>query len=294
MKSMTGYGQATKVNDAYELSIELKSVNNRFLDFQIRMPKELNPFETMLRKIAKEQVQRGRVDMYVNLTTLKSGNKQVVVQWELLEQLVGELTAGAKERFGSSALSPEEIVLKSIELPDYVTILDRQEADETLEQLVKETAIQAFQELVKSREAEGSGIKAVLMGYQQDVAGYVEELKGFVAVYEADFQKRYETKLQECLGGTVDQDRLLTELAILLERGDIHEELDRLAIHLEKMNHLLQSEEPIGRELDFLMQELNREVNTIGSKSSPIQIKDIVVQLKTILEKIREQIQNVE
>jgi uncharacterized protein (TIGR00255 family) len=96
------------------------------------------------------------------------------------------------------------------------------------------------------------------------------------------------------LGNTVDQDRLLTELAILLERGDIHEELDRLSIHIEKLAKLLQATEPVGRELDFLLQEMNREVNTIGSKSSPIQIKDIVVQLKTILEKIREQIQNVE
>ncbi|MBO1304855.1 YicC family protein [Enterococcus sp. 669A] len=294
MKSMTGYGQGTAVNEAYELSIELKSVNNRFLDLQIRMPKELNAYETLLRKIAKEQVQRGRVDMYINLAPLKTGNKQVVIQWELLDQLIEGLKTGAKERYGVTDLPVNEILLKSLEQDDYVTLEDRKQSDETLESLVQAAATQAFQQLIQSREAEGAGIQAVLAGYRQDVFAQIEALKQFVDVYEADYQKRYEEKLQEYLGGAVDQDRLLTEMAILLERGDVHEELDRLSIHLEKMDSLLQITGPVGRELDFLLQEMNREVNTIGSKSSPIQIKDIVVQLKTILEKIREQIQNVE
>ncbi|MGM0214643.1 YicC/YloC family endoribonuclease [Enterococcus sp. AZ109] len=294
MKSMTGYGQGTAVNEAYELSIELKSVNNRFLDLQIRMPKELNAYETLLRKIAKEQIQRGRVDMYINLAPLKTGNKKVIIQWELLDQLIKELKTGAQERYGVTDLPVKEILLKSLEQDDYVTLEDSQQSDETLESLVQEAAMQAFQQLVQSRKAEGNGIQAVLASYQQDIFTQIKELKQFVDVYEADYQKRFEEKLQEYLGGAVDQDRLLTEMAILLERGDVHEELDRLSIHLEKMNSLLQSAGPVGRELDFLLQEMNREVNTIGSKSSPIQIKDIVVQLKTILEKIREQIQNVE
>lgn len=294
MKSMTGYGQGTAANDAYELSVELKSVNNRFLDLQIRMPKELNAYETLLRKIAKEQVQRGRVDMYINLLPLKTGSKEVSIQWELLDQLIEKLKIGAQERYGLIDLTAKEILLKSLEQEEYVTLVDRKESDETLELLLEEAAQKAFIQLVRSREAEGTGIQAVLSGYRQNVFDQIEELKQFVDIYETDYQKRYEEKLQEYLGSTIDQDRLLTEMAILLERGDVHEELDRLSIHLEKMNHLLQTTGPVGRELDFLLQEMNREVNTIGSKSSPIQIKDIVVQLKTILEKIREQIQNVE
>lgn len=294
MKSMTGYGQAVQINDAYELTIELKSVNNRFLDLQIRMPKELNPFESLIRKIAKEKIQRGRVDVFINLTPLKSGNKQISVDWPLLQQLVTELQNGGKEHFGIVDFPVEQVLVKAMEQSDFVTLIDQPTEEEKLEELVQAVANEAFTQLAASRESEGAGIQKVLVDYGSKVQALVVELSGFVDEYEADFQQRYQAKLEEYLGNTVDQDRLLTELAILLERGDIHEELDRLSIHIEKLAKLLQATEPVGRELDFLLQEMNREVNTIGSKSSPIQIKDIVVQLKTILEKIREQIQNVE
>lgn len=294
MKSMTGYGQAVQTNDAYELTIELKSVNNRFLDLQIRMPKELNPFESLIRKIAKEKIQRGRVDVFINLTPLKSGNKQISVDWPLLQQLVTELQNGGKEHFGIVDFPVEQVLVKAMEQSDFVTLIDQPTEEDTLEELVQAVANEAFTQLAASRESEGAGIQKVLIDYGSKVQVLVVELNGFVDEYEADFQQRYQAKLEEYLGNTVDQDRLLTELAILLERGDIHEELDRLSIHIEKLAKLLQATEPVGRELDFLLQEMNREVNTIGSKSSPIQIKDIVVQLKTILEKIREQIQNVE
>lgn len=294
MKSMTGYGQAVQTNDAYELTIELKSVNNRFLDLQIRMPKELNPFESLIRKIAKEKIQRGRVDVFINLTPLKSGNKQISVDWPLLQQLVTELQNGGKEHFGIVDFPVEQVLVKAMEQSDFVTLIDQPTEEEKLEELVQAVANEAFTQLAASRESEGAGIQKVLIDYGSKVQVLVVELNGFVDEYEADFQQRYQAKLEEYLGNTVDQDRLLTELAILLERGDIHEELDRLSIHIEKLAKLLQATEPVGRELDFLLQEMNREVNTIGSKSSPIQIKDIVVQLKTILEKIREQIQNVE
>lgn len=294
MKSMTGYGQAVQTNDAYELTIELKSVNNRFLDLQIRMPKELNPFESLIRKIAKEKIQRGRVDVFINLTPLKSGNKQISVDWPLLQQLVTELQNGGKEHFGIVDFPVEQVLVKAMEQSDFVTLIDQPTGEDTLEELVQAVANEAFTQLAASRESEGAGIQKVLIDYGSKVQALVVELNGFVDEYEADFQQRYQAKLEEYLGNTVDQDRLLTELAILLERGDIHEELDRLSIHIEKLAKLLQATEPVGRELDFLLQEMNREVNTIGSKSSPIQIKDIVVQLKTILEKIREQIQNVE
>ncbi|MDT2613079.1 YicC/YloC family endoribonuclease [Enterococcus dongliensis] len=294
MKSMTGYGQAAQSNEAYELNIELKSVNNRFLDLQIRMPKELNPYESVIRKIAKEKIRRGRVDVFINLTPLKSGNKKVSVDWNLLQQLVAELQTGSKKHFGIIDFPVEEVLVQAMEHADFVTLVDQPTEDDTLEALVQTAVDDAFTQLATSREHEGAGIQKVLTEYGEKVQSLVAELGGFVTEYEADFQQRYQAKLEEYLGNTVDQERLLTELAILLERGDIHEELDRLGIHLEKLSKLLQTTEPVGRELDFLLQEMNREVNTIGSKSSPIQIKDIVVQLKTILEKIREQIQNVE
>ena len=212
----------------------------------------------------------------------------------MIEQLVSELQTGGKEHFGIVDFPVEQVLVKAMEQSDFVTLVDQQLETETLKELFQTTATEAFTQLANSRALEGEGIQKVLLEYGQKVQSLVMELQSFVVEYEADFQQRYQVKLEEYLGTIVDQDRLLTELAILLEHGDIHEELDRLMIHLEKMSSLLQATGPVGRELDFLLQEMNREVNTIGSKSSPIRIKDIVVQLKTILEKIREQIQNVE
>ena len=294
MKSMTGYGQAAQTNEAYELNIELKSVNNRFLDLQIRMPKELNPFEALIRKIAKEKIQRGRVDVFINLTPLKSGNKKVSVDWELLQQLVSELQNGGKEHFGIVDFPAEQVLVKAMEQSDFVTLVDQPSDEDTLEELVQVVADAAFTQLAASREHEGIGIQKVMLEYSEKVQDLVNELQGFVTEYESDFQQRYQAKLEEYLGNTVDQDRLLTELAILLERGDIHEELDRLSIHLEKLGKLLQTTEPVGRELDFLLQEMNREVNTIGSKANNSDIAALVIEIKSELEKIREQIQNIE
>lgn len=145
-----------------------------------------------------------------------------------------------------------------------------------------------------SRQQEGEKIRQVLLDYSQEFSANVEKLTTFTTLYEADYKEKFEAKLKDWLSAHVDETRLLTEMAILLEKGDIHEELDRLMIHIDKLDQLLAQSAPIGRELDFLIQEMNREVNTIGSKSSPIEIKNFVVQLKTILEKIREQVQNVE
>ena len=137
MKSMTGYGQAAQANEAYELNIELKSVNNRFLDLQIRMPKELNPFEAEIRKIAKGKIQRGRVDVFINLTPLKSGNKKVSVDWELLQQLVTELQSGGREHFGVVDFPVDQVLIKAMEQPDFVTLVDQPTEEDTLEELVR-------------------------------------------------------------------------------------------------------------------------------------------------------------
>ncbi|MER2117337.1 MAG: DUF1732 domain-containing protein, partial [Enterococcus casseliflavus] len=176
----------------------------------------------------------------------------------------------------------------------FLTISDQEPEESTLADGVMEALDQALAAIDQSRWVEGQGILQILQENQRQLQEKLTELKQFVALYEADYQERFEKKLTAYLGEEVDRDRLLTELAILLERGDIHEELDRLSIHLTTMTELLAAETPIGRELDFLIQEMNREVNTIGSKSSPIQIKNSVVQMKTIIEKIREQVQNIE
>lgn len=294
MKSMTGFGKKTFLNDTYQIDVEIKSVNQRFLDIQLRMPKEVNPYEMAIRQLMKETLQRGRIEAYINIKQTGSGNKEVQVHWELIHQLLGEIKQELTANYPQSEFNPGQNINQLLNNSDYVEVTEKQESDETFGDLVLDSVRKAVERIDASRLQEGQKIQQVLTGYSQEFIDLVHELAGFVEIYEKDYREKFEAKLNDWLGEQVDEARLLTELAILLEKGDIHEELDRLAIHVDKLQELLCQSEPVGRELDFLMQEMNREVNTIGSKSSPIEIKNIVVQMKTILEKIREQIQNVE
>ncbi len=294
MKSMTGFGKETFLNDTYQIDVEIKSVNQRFLDIQLRMPKEVNPYEMAIRQLMKETLQRGRIEAYINIKQTGSGNKEVQVHWELIHQLLGEIKQELTANYPQSEFNPGQNINQLLNNSDYVEVTEKQESDETFGDLVLDSVRKAVERIDASRLQEGQKIQQVLTGYSQEFIDLVHELAGFVKIYEKDYHEKFEAKLNAWLGEQVDEARLLTELAILLEKGDIHEELDRLSIHVDKLQELLRQSEPVGRELDFLMQEMNREVNTIGSKSSPIEIKNIVVQMKTILEKIREQIQNVE
>ncbi|MGM0126229.1 hypothetical protein IGI37_003658 [Enterococcus sp. AZ194] len=294
MKSMTGFGKCIKENEWFQLDVEIKSVNHRYLDIQLRMPRELNVYESMMRTRIKETLQRGRVELFFKLTAKNGGAKEVVVRWDLIDQLIQKLQSGVSERYNQTTLSIDGLLQQIIGNEEYVEIQEETKEDSLLELLVKETLVASLHSIEQSRIQEGQMIQTVLENYRQDFSKLVEELNGFVAVYETDYREKFETKLKDYLGETLDESRLLTEMVLLLERGDIHEEIDRLMIHLEKLGMLLQQTEPVGRELDFLIQEMNREVNTIGSKSSPIEIKNLVVQMKTVLEKIREQVQNIE
>lgn len=294
MKSMTGFGKETFLNDTYQIDVEIKSVNQRFLDIQLRMPREVNPYEMAIRQLMKQTLQRGRIEAYINIKQTGSGNKEVQVHWALIHQLLGEVQKELTTNYPKAVFDPAQNINQLLNNSDYVEVTEKQEADESFGLLVLEVVKKAVERIDASRLQEGQEIQQVLTLYSQDFISLVHELTEFVVIYEKDYREKFEAKLNDWLGSKVDETRLLTELAILLEKGDIHEELDRLAIHVTKLQELLHQTEPVGRELDFLIQEMNREVNTIGSKSSPIEIKNIVVQLKTILEKIREQIQNVE
>lgn len=294
MKSMTGFGKAAFLNDTYQIDVEIKSVNQRFLDIQLRMPKEVNPYEMAIRQLIKETLQRGRIEAYINIKQMGSSNKEVFIHWEVIHQLLRDVQQELVEKYPEATFDPTQNINQLLNNSDYVEVTEKQESDENFGQIILDVVKKAVLKIDASRLAEGEKIQQVLATYSQDFIGLVKDLSRFVTVYEQDYRDKFEAKLNDWLGSQVEESRLLTELAILLEKGDIHEELDRLAIHVEKLQELLVQAEPVGRELDFLIQEMNREVNTIGSKSSSIEIKNIVVQMKTILEKIREQVQNVE
>ena len=234
------------------------------------------------------------MELYLTLNEKNAAHKEVIVQWDLLVPFLKQVEEEAAQRLDIKELSKKNLLEKLIVHEAFLDIREKQQEDTQLEQGVLDALSQALTAIDQSREIEGQGIYQVLKENQQQLLGKIMELQTFIAVYEADHRQRFEKKLTEYLGEQVDQERLLTEMAILLERGDIHEELDRMMIHLDSMTTLLEAKSPIGRELDFLIQEMNREVNTIGSKSSPIEIKNSVVQMKTIIEKIREQVQNIE
>ena len=294
MKSMTGFGKGNGETADYQIEIEIKSVNQRFMDLQLRMPKQLNDLEALIRQEVKKVLQLGRVELYLTLNEKNAAHKEVIVQWDLLVPFLKQVEEEAAQRLDIKELSKKNLLEKLIVHEAFLDIREKQQEDTQLEQGVLDALSQALTAIDQSREIEGQGIYQVLKENQQQLLGKIMELQTFIAVYEADHRQRFEKKLTEYLGEQVDQERLLTEMAILLERGDIHEELDRMMIHLDSMTTLLEAKSPIGRELDFLIQEMNREVNTIGSKSSPIEIKNSVVQMKTIIEKIREQVQNIE
>lgn len=294
LKSMTGFGRGVAENQRYTVEVEIKSVNHRFLDIQLRSPKQVNAYEQEIRKIIKERLPRGRVDVFVTVKEVSDAGKEVAIHWDLVDQLVESLQKEGQARYGVVDLEPKAILEQIVTLPDFVEITEAKDDDESLGELLITAVTTAAEQNAANRAQEGQALAAVMVENREQIATALARLQSFVALYQGEFKERFEKKLQDYLQEAVDQERLLTELAIQLERGDIQEEIDRLAIHLQNFDRLLAKDEPVGRELDFLIQECNREINTIGSKSSAIEIKELVVLMKTTVEKIREQVQNVE
>lgn len=284
MKSMTGFGKASIENEAYHINIEIKSVNHRFLDVQFKLPTGMSALDLAIRKQVAQKLSRGRIELICKLEELQDGSKKAKVNRDLFTQVMAQLPE----------VSPEYLICQLLCREEFIEVTNQEIAMESLQELVLSTLDQALDQLVEKRAQEGEQIYQVLQQQGQEAVTVLTQLVACQDIYEKEYQERYTKKLQDYLGGVADQDRLLTELAILLEKGDIHEEIDRLNSHLQTYFTTLQKSVPIGRELDFLVQEMNREVNTIGSKTNHVTLKGYVIQLKTILEKIREQIQNVE
>lgn len=293
MKSMTGFGKSVGATAMNQFDIEIKSVNHRFLDIQLRMPKECNAYDFLLRQALKEQIQRGRIEVFINIRTDAQKEQELVIHWSLLDQLMLGLAEG-NQKYQETQLDLSACLTGLVNREEFFEIREQETTDEEFERVLLQVFNEAIGRLNDSRAQEGLQIQTVLREYVATVQSLVADVALKTEAIEVDYQLRLTQKLQNLLGEQVDESRLLTEVALLLEKGDIHEELDRLTIHNKKLLGLLAETGAVGRELDFLIQEMNREVNTIGSKSSNIEIKNLVVQLKTVLEKIREQIQNVE
>ena len=293
MNSMTGFGRATQIVDGLQCIIEIKSVNSRFLDLNIRSPKQVNSVEHSIRKCIQKTIHRGKVDVFVTLQDVGDREKQFIINSSLKHQIQDLLVSEGFYR------EPQEVPLSAVMAisNDWVQIQDSEVTEDVLQSLVTDTTTNALNALVSMRQSEGIHIQQDLLHRLSQMTNIIEDIKSHKADAVIAYKENLRTKMMDYVEGldiTANEDRLLQEVAIMADKTDITEEIVRFRSHVVQLTNTLKMDEPIGRKLDFIIQEMNREVNTIGSKAMDITLTDYVVQLKCELEKVREQVQNIE
>ena len=289
MLSMTGYGRATCETDGRQLTIELKSVNHRFLDLSFRMPRNLMFLEDDARKAIAEKLARGHVDVFMTYRNLRSDARMVQVDRALFDAY-----AQALDTLANGGLRDDRSLMSVARMPDVMIVTEAEEDQDAVRALMLETMAQALEQLLAMRRREGASMA-------EDLGRKVDAIEEMTRKIEArypetveEYTRRLRASIEELIGQNVDETRLLTEVAVMADRSAIAEETVRLHSHIQQLRETFQREEPIGRRLDFLVQELNREVNTISSKSHDVPITRLAVECKAEIEKLREQLQNVE
>ncbi|HIS01359.1 MAG TPA: YicC family protein [Candidatus Excrementavichristensenella intestinipullorum] len=295
MYSMTGYGRAAVEREGRQLTLELKSVNHRFLDIAPRIPRSLGFLEDEMRRRIGTRVARGHVDVFATYRNLREDARTVQVDRGLflayrraLAQLAGE------QGQEGEALADDRSLMKLAKLPDVLVVTEAEEDQEALAALMDQGLDQALDMLCQMRRREGEALKADMLGQLEGLRGLVEAIRARYPQTVAQYQVRLKERMEELLSTPVEEARLLQEVALMADRSAISEELVRLDSHIAQMREAMDSGQPVGRKLDFIVQELNREVNTISSKSQDIPITQAVVAAKAQIEKLREQVQNVE
>ena len=291
VKSMTGYGRAVETINGREFTVELRSVNNRYLDCTVKLPRSLSFAEDKLKQAVKATITRGKVDLFVSVRS--EGGEEVRVS--LNRPMVEGYLAAMKELTGSYGISDDISVGLLARMPEVFTVERAQVDEEQLLLDLMQVAAKALESYDAMRTAEGAALEQDLCSRGQTILNLVAQVEAGSGQTVADYRARLESKLREVLANTaIDESRILTEAAIFADKVAVDEETVRLRSHIAQYREILESDGPVGRKLDFLTQELNRETNTIGSKCQDIAITRIVVDTKAEIEKIREQIQNIE
>lgn len=289
MFSMTGYGRATGELEGRQLTIELKSVNHRFLDLSFRMPRNLMFLEDEARKRIGARLSRGHVDVFMTYRNLRFDARTVSVDRALFDAY-----AKALDTVADSGLRDDRSLMAIARMPDVMVIAEAEEDQDALRELLRETLDQALDQLTAMRAREGVEMAADLKRKVDAIERMTVEIERRYPETVAEYTARLRASIEELIGQDVDETRLLTEVAVMADRSAIAEETVRLKSHIGQLRECFEKAEPIGRRLDFLVQELNREVNTISSKSQDIPITRLAVDCKAEIEKLREQLQNVE
>lgn len=289
--SMTGYGRAVKTLNGREITVEMRSVNNRFLDCSVKMPRAFSYAEDAVKQKIKEQVSRGKVDVFISVNALEGENVKISLNRPVLEGYLAALRTIASDYKVRDDIS----VTALSRYPD-VFVVEKPEEDEkqNIADIVSVTQ-EAIENYNAMRATEGAALAADLRAHAAIILDYVGKVEQRSPVTVAEYRTRLENKLREVLESTtIDESRIVTEAAIFADKVAVDEETVRLRSHLSQMESLLSGGGAIGRKLDFLLQEMNREANTIGSKGNDLEQARNVVEIKAELEKIREQIQNIE
>lgn len=291
VKSMTGYGRAVETINGREFTVELRSVNNRYLDCTVKLPRSLSFAEDKLKQAVKATITRGKVDLFVSVRS--EGGEEVRVS--LNRPMVEGYLAAMKELTGTYGVSDDISVGLLARMPEVFTVERAQVDEEQLLLDLMQAAAKALESYDAMRTAEGAALEQDLRSRGRTILDLVAQVEAGSGQTVADYRARLESKLREVLANTaIDESRILTEAAIFADKVAVDEETVRLRSHLAQMDAMLESGGPIGRKLDFLLQEMNREANTIGSKCTDVRLARIVVDIKAELEKIREQTQNIE
>lgn len=290
LKSMTGYGRAIELRNGREITVEVKSVNHRYFDFSARVPKAYGFLEERLKKRASNYLSRGKVEVYVSIVTVEGTPYKISVN-----EPVARGYLRAADTLAALGIPNDLTVSRLMGLSDVLTL---EKEDEDLEALwtdVSAVADIAFGAFVEMRSAEGMRMAEDISDRLKFIENASFEIDRFSEQNVTEYAQRLENKIRELLADReLEESRLLTEVAIFADKAAVAEETVRLRSHIAQLREFLESEVPVGRKMDFLIQELNREINTVGSKSNDIPIARTVVGVKSEIEKIREQVQNIE
>lgn len=290
--SMTGYGKGEHNDGKRIITAEIKTINNRYCDINIKTPRHLRFFEDNIRKILKNSVQRGRIDVYINIDYLSESDTVIVPNLCLAKQYKDAIDEIKSELNISNNVSLDTI----IKFQDVLVAREDTDDEEELRICVESAMNNAVDNLIGMRALEGAQLETDIRSSMDKTLELMDEISKNSETLVTDYKSKFETRIKELLGSSheLDENRLYNEIVIYADKSDINEEIVRFKSHMCQLGSVLESGGPVGRKLDFIIQESNREINTIGSKIGNLEIIQMVIEIKNLLEKIREQIQNIE
>lgn len=291
IKSMTGFGRCELANEERKITVEMKAVNHRYLDVNIKMPKKLNFFESAIRNLLKTYIQRGKVDVFISYEDYTENKMTLRYNQELASEYVSYIRQMA-EQFG---LEDDLTAARLSRYPEIFTMEEQTLDEQQLWELLQQALTSACEQFVASRITEGENLKTDLLDKLDGMLKNVTEIEKRAPQIIEEYRSRLKAKVEELLGDTqIDEGRLATEITIFADKICTDEEIVRLKSHISSTREALAQGGSIGRKLDFIAQEMNREANTILSKANDLAVSNIAIELKTDIEKVREQIQNIE